>query len=703
MSIALLLAAGTHAQDPAGAEEIARDLIEHGRTEEAEELYATVTGQVDQPVNLNGCSREELAATGIFSPFQVFAILDQRERYGPFLSIYELAAIPGINREFLEEIQPMISFSAGALHGPSVHIDGNLLTNVSARLPRVSGMLLTGPEPAPYQGGLLKYTQRLQLNYGEKLSFGAAFEKDAGESWTNRKRPEHLAGYLSFTPGGHIKELVIGNFRIHRGMGLVHGLGFNSRGTSKPLTGYRRSYGKPFASTLEYDYFRGIYGQASAGKWEMDLFLSHQPADISFFRMEAKSGLFGMTRKTGLHRTLSERQGVHLARLSAAGASFNRSGKNLYAGCSFTAGQMRLTKMGMDSLQTRDPGKAQRSAISLYGVAFGSTFELYGEFAMDNSLHGAFLLGGTLVINPAISCDASVKRVAPGYRGVMPGPERDYEDAYNLRLGCSIAPFRYGRIRMYHALKTAAPGTSPADIAGPERYTTIEYSQSTGSGPEIRIIYIGTTVQEIVASNKPGNGMYKIKKQQHLRIHFRWEPSGKCILQGRIEISTIRNGEMGSSLFYTATSAKAGTDRTSEPGDPEAGSNRAWMSYGPGITPGKGIIHGTGSMAYQQVQLVPREGIRITYRYLIFDVPNWENRIYTYEPGVRYSFLFPAWYGKGSRNVLVVSAKVSRRITLRCKYGWTSYAHRWSSGTGNDLRKGNCLFDAALQLQADLF
>ena len=108
-------------------------------------------------------------------------------------------------------------------------------------------------------------------------------------------------------------------------------------------------------------------------------------------------------------------------------------------------------------------------------------------------------------------------------------------------------------------------------------------------------------------------------------------------------------------------------------------------------------------MAWQQLQWIPGKNVRLTYRYLLFSVEKWENRIYSYEPGVKYSFLFPAWYGKGSRNVLVIAARISNRFTIRCKCGLTVYAHRWESGTGNDIRNGNRRFDLEVQLQADIF
>src|SRR6056297_2623317 len=180
VTIVVLLFTRSFCQDPGIAESIDGELMEKGQTEEAEELYATVAKYIDQPVDLNSCSKEELSGTGIFSPFQVFAIMDQRERYGPFFSIYELAVIPGIHREFLEEIMMMFSFTGKKQSPGKPHLEGMVLTNVSLRYPVASGMHSIDSEQAAYQGGPLKFTQRVQLSYGNQFSFGTAFEKDPG-------------------------------------------------------------------------------------------------------------------------------------------------------------------------------------------------------------------------------------------------------------------------------------------------------------------------------------------------------------------------------------------------------------------------------------------------------------------------------------------------------------------------------------------
>nr|MDA3823997.1 hypothetical protein [Bacteroidales bacterium] len=108
-----------------------------------------------------------------------------------------------------------------------------------------------------------------------------------------------------------------------------------------------------------------------------------------------------------------------------------------------------------------------------------------------------------------------------------------------------------------------------------------------------------------------------------------------------------------------------------------------------------------GIIMYHQFTRKFSERLSLTYRILLFNSPNWNNRIYTYEPGVKYSFSFPAMHGKGSRNILVATLKTGKWGKVRGKIGSTHYAHTISTGSGNEVRAGNKVLDAELQLQID--
>jgi hypothetical protein len=643
-------------------EDLAEEFTENDDETGQELVHEMLSDLLRQPLNLNACSESDLNASGLFSPFQVYGILKYRERYGPFFSIYELAAIPGFTQELLRNVAPLIALSDLQANTSRPAPRGMLLSNIAIRLPASMAYKPDSTGIPVYPGSPLKFTSRLRVDAGDRWSAAAAFEKDPGEFWMNKGRPEHFTGYLEYSGNKCLRKVTLGNFRIHRGMGLVHGLGFRTAGSGVVTGGYRRSYSKAFASTMEYDYYRGMYADLATGKWSADLFCSVKPEDISLFRLTAPVDLFEQVRKTGLHRTESERNGTDLARQQTAGFSVNRSSERWYLGMALAGTRMELTQLGRDSADRFAPGLFQtspRGAVSIYGVAFGNRYELFGEAAINQHTATAVIAGGTLEVNPALQTHFSFRRFEQGYTGLTPkafsaGTRPENETGINW--GFSLAPFNHARLLLNTDIshKNILPG-EPA-VPGFYLRNHLVFSYVPKAGPELELKITGRSKQKNSGSDGPGNGEYLHELQYRFRLNGRYTLSDRIILSARLEQARLKTGG---------------------------------RSY-------------SGKILYSQITVIPAEKVRITYRYLAFDSEHWDNRIYTYEPGVRYSFLFPAWYGTGTRNLLVLSAKLGRRFTLRSKMGLTAYAHRRETGSAYDIRPGNRAWDGELQIQLDL-
>ncbi len=624
----------------------------------AHEMFAEL---LRQPLNLNTCSESDLNASGLFSPFQVYGILKYRQTYGPFFSIYELMVIPGFSTNLLRNIASLITLSAGPANTVHPAPRGMLLTNMAVRLPASAAYLADSSGLPAYPGSPFKYIGRLKVDAGDRWSAAAAFEKDPGERYMNKSRPEHFTSNVVYKGNRWLRKLIMGNYRIHRGMGLVHGLGFQTTGDGIFSGGYRRSYAKAFASTMEYDYYRGGYAELATGRWSADLFFSVKPEDISLFRLKGPADLFDQVRKTGLHRTESERNGTGLARQQVVGFSLNRSTNSWYLGMAVTGTSMKLTAHGRDSVERIAPGifkTLPRGAISIYGVAFGNKYELFGEAAMDQHTGWAMIAGGTFEVNPALQPYFSFRCYQPGYSGLTPNAycaATRPENETALNLGVNIVPFDHARLLLNSDFshKKNLPG-KPAE-PGFYILNHMKISYVINEEAEFDIRLTVRSKYDYLASGEPGNDKYLPEQQYRLRINGRYNLSEYVILSSRLEHSMLNSG---------------------------------------------GVIH-NGKILYSQITIKPSKKVRCTYRYLVFDSEYWENRIYAYEPGVRYSFLFPAWYGSGKRNLLVLSAKLNRWFTVRSKLGITAYDHCRETGSGDDIRIGNRVLDGEIQIQLD--
>ncbi|MCF8226327.1 MAG: helix-hairpin-helix domain-containing protein [Bacteroidales bacterium] len=637
--------------------EIAEALSDNGISAGSEMLAESIGELLSAPLQINHCDETQLSNSGLFSPYQVHGIIGYRQKYGPFFSLYELASIPGLNKELLELIAPLISFSFEKNNTGRRFADGLILSNVSAKLP-VSHAYRNRDTTAVYAGHPFKSLTRIRYKKGS-INAGLAIEKDPGELWFNKNKPEHLTGYVEYNAGRGIRKMILGNYRLHRGVGLVHGLGFHTRGKGINLNGYRNAYAKPFASSMEYDYYRGMYAQGQFGNYSIDFFISHKPEDISFHHAGNSTSLFDRIRRTGLHRTKNECKGAGLANQLSGGFSVNRSGRQWNTGISGTFSSMYLSKTGKDSLDTILNMTTIRPGISVYTVNFGSWYEFFGEAATGHELNFGVMLGGNLEINPAIACYFSIRTFQPGYSGHTPSVYGEGNDPENIRgfnAGIRITPFKFARLSMDTDISRNI--NALAHHAHPffrmYHNLTFKYDLSQDIKTEIQLkIRSG---EQYRTTEEPVCSQCNLNRKQMFRFRYDHRITDQFNVSFKWISSFLKN---------------------SKPSD-------------------------HGYLFSQTYRISPAKKVTLTLRFLAFNVTAWENRIYLYEPGVRYSFLFPAWYGKGTQNLLVCRFKLTDWLTIRGKAGWKNYAHQFTTGSGNDIRPGNRVLDLELQLQADL-
>lgn len=91
--------------------------------------------------------------------------------------------------------------------------------------------------------------------------------------------------------------------------------------------------------------------------------------------------------------------------------------------------------------------------------------------------------------------------------------------------------------------------------------------------------------------------------------------------------------------------------------------------------------------------------LRISARYVIFNVDSWDARIYTYEKDVLYAFSVPAFSGIGSRYYLVAKWQITPNAILYAKWSQTIYQDVWELSSDNDRIEGNTRSQIAFKLK----
>jgi hypothetical protein len=107
-----------------------------------------------------------------------------------------------------------------------------------------------------------------------------------------------------------------------------------------------------------------------------------------------------------------------------------------------------------------------------------------------------------------------------------------------------------------------------------------------------------------------------------------------------------------------------------------------------------------GFIVYQDViykqMAVP---ISFTFRYLLFNVDDFNARIYVYENDVLYAYSIPAFQNRGSRYYLVARYTLSRNLDVYARYAQTIFDNVSIIGSGLEEINGNSRSEIKLSVR----
>ncbi len=245
------------------------------------DLYESLLQLYTSPLDLNTCSRDDLEGTYLLSERQLNAFFSYREQFGNLLSLYELQAIPEFD---LPIIYKLMAFATvvpenkkmwTGLNNPTQNY---LIFRTENVLEQKKGFTAATPDskgvlPQRFLGSPTQWYARYRYSRSRDFSFGFTMEKDEGEKFnfdpqTRNYGPDFLSFHAQVQNRGRLKNLILGDYQLQIGQGLVFSAGFVlGKGqetvytTRRPTTGAR-----PYTSVVEGGFFRGITATFSLSK-----------------------------------------------------------------------------------------------------------------------------------------------------------------------------------------------------------------------------------------------------------------------------------------------------------------------------------------------------------------------------------------------------------------------------------------------------
>ncbi len=618
----------------------------------------------ESPLNINSASAVELSQLHILNDIQIQKLMDYRNIYGAIYSLYEINIIDGFTPDLLSKMEPFIWFGPEEkeqmpLSETVKYGRHQLLLRSQSTIQQPKGYKPKDDGTIPYEGNRARYYTRYRFKAGDLISTGITAEKDPGEAFfsgSNKRGFDFYSAHFSMKINDIVQNVTLGDFVIRSGQGVVLWQGFSTGKSVYTLDIQKTNQGiRPFTSTDENQFFRGIATTLKFGDGKLDLFYSRKKSDANLDFSDSNENYFTSLQTSGYHRTENEILDKNSVMQTNAGAVATWSFSNINIGATIIKQNFEIPFIRSDQLYNkfRFSGKENLTGGINYLYSKGK-YQIFGEAATSKSKGKAFLQGVIIHINDQVGISGLLRHFDKNYHALWANAFTEGSSAENesgLYLGTRILPVKFVTLHAYTDFYRSR--WISYSTAGPSEGQDIFVQADFVFSPRIKF-YIRhkneTKDQKMTLDERYVNEPETTKKN---RFHFQYKPSEKVTLKTRFEHSFFRQSQKEN-----------------------------------------------GFMIFQDVQFSPlKTPINFATRLAWFTTPSYNTRIYAYENDILYTFSIPAYYGKGFRMYLNLKYEVSDKIDAWLKIGNTLWTDRETISSGNNEIRGNQKTEVKIQLR----
>jgi hypothetical protein len=548
----------------------------------------------------------------VFEEFDEEALAEEGERLAQWL--LDLNEKPGF--EFISRVQTVLEVPEGY------------------RRPDSAGGYLGSPH---------RYFQRMRYR-SRNISLNLSQEKDAGEAFGRAPAFDFTSVHLAVQDLGPVRDLVIGDYALNFGQGLLawNGGAFG-KGREVINGAQRKNRGiRPYASAQETDFFRGAairFGRDLQGS----LFYSNRRRTGS----QLNDSTYRFPTSSGLHRTQNERARRNNLQQITAG------GRVSYAQSTFEMGVNTLlnTFNRPVQLSSHNTALAGQSRVFSTDVTFTSgLYHIFGEAAVDASRSVA-VIGGQQMDFGSTQAIMVYRKYDPDFQSFFGNAFGEFSGAPRNEEGF------YAGIR--HQLNGKVSLSAYAD------YFHHPAARFRISQPGRGRDYLGLI--EIEAD--PRSSFYVLIRHERKSAEYRDED-----LLGR---ETRYIGEQARSSIRTQL--------------------EKWMTPEFRLRSRVEVVRQTdtnesaefGFLLFQDFRWQPLSWLKLDGRLTFFQTDSFDARIYQFENDLRFVMTNALLNGEGQRFYLLVNIETGKAGTLSVKYAVSRWEDIFEVGSGLDRIAGN--------------
>ena len=623
---------------------------------ELEEL----SNRLQEPVNLNSATREQLEQFPFLSDIQIEHLLAYIYIHGQMETIYELQLVEELDRQTIQYLLPFVCIKAinnepafrwkTMLKDAGRYGKNEVLTRLDIPFYKRKGYEHTYLGPSVYNS--VKYTFR----YRDQLYAGGVAEKDAGEPFAalhNRYGYDYYSFYLLLQNCGRLKSLAVGNYRLSFGQGLVMSTDYLMGKTIYASSFNNRSTGiKRHSSTDEYNYFRGVATTVALTKrLSVSAFYSHRNMDGVVTDGEITS-----VYKTGLHRSRKEADKKNLLTSQLTGGNV-----------SYQQNHIRLGITGVYYVFNR-PYEPELTGYSKYNIHGNHFYNLGIDYAYR---WRRFSFQGETAI---------------GKQGWASLNRLQYSPVQDIQFILIHRFYSYDYWAMY--AHSFGEGSTVQNEQG--YYVGLETTPFSHWRFFVSFDLFSFPWKKY-RINKPSRGTdgliqatFTPRTNLSMYLKYRYKQKERDLTGSKGTLTLpIFHHQLRYRLNYSLN---------------DVFSSRTTLDYNHFHSQDRAATKG-----YQVTQMISSQ---LPWTRLFADVQgsyfctdDYDSRVYVSEKGLLYTFYTPSFQGRGFRCAVRLRYELNKHWLFITKFGETIYLNRNEIGSGNDLIYGNKKEDIQMQLR----
>jgi hypothetical protein len=627
-------------------------------------IIEDLEGFANNPLNINAATHDQLSRLHFLDDIQIQKLLEYLKEFGPALSVFELNTVDGFSPELLLKMEPFIWFGPVEEEPQSVsemlkYGRHELLARTLGTTQKPRGYEEREDGTIPYEGNRARFYTRYRFQSGDNISAGITAEKDPGEAFfsgSNKQGFDFYSGHLSLKISPVLENIMVGDFVVRSGQGLVLWQGFATGKSLSTLNISKTNQGvREYTSTDENQFFRGVNTTLKLGDVRLSLFYSKKNSDGNLTFSDSLGNYFTSLQTSGYHRTQSEIADKNSVNDLNAGAIASWQFQNLKIGATFLYRQFNMPFMRSDQLYNRFRFSGKENLVAGADYLFSKgKYQLFGEAAISKSEGKAFLQGATAHLHDRIQFSALFRHFDKNYHALWANPFSEGSSAANetgMYFGTRILPVKFVTLSAYSDVYRS--DWINFTTAGPSNGWDV-FAQADFHPSRNVQFYLRYKNEEKEQKFRVNEKYEDLPEQfRKSRVHFQYNPSEIFTLKTRLE-----------HVFY------------------------------------KGLETENGWMVFQDVQYSPvKIPLNLAARLAYFNTESYNSRIYAYENDLLYTFAVLAFFGKGFRGYLNLKYKISEKAEIWFKLANTFQSGAESVSSGYNEIAGNQKTEVKFQLR----